>query len=168
MKKIILMLLFVGGFAASTMAQSSNDGGKFNIGVEAGLPVGDASNLYTTFLGASIKYEYPVAESVFVTGSVGYNAGLIKSEIKDALGFQSAYSYIPLKAGLKYYVQEGFFVEGQLGATISTESGAGAAFTYAPGIGYTFDGGFEAGVRYEAWSKNGTTSQIGLRIGYRF
>ena len=62
-----------------------------------------------------------------------------------------------------------FFLEGQLGVVFSTESGGGSAFAYAPGIGYTFDGGFEAGVRYEGWPKDGfTTSQIGFRLAYRF
>jgi hypothetical protein len=49
------------------------------------------------------------------------------------------------------------------------QDGGGTAFLYAPGIGYMLDGGFEAGVRYEGWSKSdGTISQIALRLAYNF
>ena len=93
---------------------------------------------------------------------------MTKSDLK-AQGAKSSYGFIPFKAGLKYYFNgPGFFGEAQLGATFSTESGGGTAFTYAPGVGYSFDGGFEAGIRYEAWSKNGTTSQVALRVAYSF
>src|SRR6266581_2494413 len=74
---------------------------------------------------------------------------------------------IGLEAGLKYYIQDGFFAEGQLGVVFSTESGGGSAFAYSPGVGYSFASGFEAGLRYEGWPKDGaTTSQIGLRLAY--
>jgi hypothetical protein len=166
MKKILLALLILGGTAFATFAQSK-DGGKFSIGFEAGLPVGDAHNVYSSVFGGSLKYELPIAESTFFTLSAGYNSFQVKSELKD-LGFEKSDGAIPLKAGIKYYFDRGFFAEGQLGASFSTQSGGGTAFVYAPGIGYTFDGGFEAGVRYEGWSHNGTISQVGLRLAYRF
>jgi hypothetical protein len=170
MRRILLLAVLIVSAASASFAQTSKskDEGKFSIGLEAGLPIGDASDAYNFVIGASVKYEYPVAPSLYVTGSVGYNAFLTKSALKD-LGAKSSYGFIPLKAGLKYYIQDGFFAEGQLGVVFSTESGGGSAFAYSPGIGYSFDGGFEAGVRYEGWPKDGaTTSQIGLRLAYRF
>jgi hypothetical protein len=170
MRKTLLLAALLVGVALTSFAQTSksSDQGKFSIGFEAGLPIGDASDFYSAVLGGSFKYEYPVATSTFLTGSVGYNAFLVKSEFKDE-GEKSSFGFIPVKVGLKYYIQNGFFAEGQIGVTFSTESGGGSAFAYAPGIGYSFDGGFEAGVRYEGWPKDGfTTSQIGLRLAYRF
>lgn len=168
MKKLLLVLAIVGGAAFSSFAQTkSGDSGKFSIGAEAGLPVGDAHNIYSSVFGGSIKYELPIAESTLFTISAGYNSFQLKSEFKD-LGLRSSDGAIPVKAGIKYYLNQGFFAEGQLGAAFSTESGGGTAFVYSPGIGYTFDGGFEAGVRYEGWSHDGTVSQIGLRLAYRF
>lgn len=170
MRKILLVAALMVGVAFTSFAQksASKDAGKFSVGLEAGLPIGDASDFYSAVLGVSFKYEHPIATGTYVTISAGYNAFLTKSEFKDA-GAKSSYGFIPLKAGLKYYIQDGFFAEGQLGVVFSTESGGGSAFAYAPGIGYSFDGGFEAGVRYEGWPKDGaTTSQIGLRLAYRF
>jgi hypothetical protein len=170
MRKLLLVAVLIVSAASASFAQTSksSDVGKFSIGLETGLPVGSASDAYNFVIGASFKYEYPVAQSLFVTGSVGYNAFLTKSELKN-LGAKSSYGFIPLKAGLKYYIQDGFFAEGQLGVVFSTESGGGSAFAYSPGIGYSFAGGFEAGLRYEGWPKDGvTTGQMGLRLAYRF
>ncbi|WP_295767482.1 hypothetical protein [uncultured Mucilaginibacter sp.] len=169
MKKVLLGLALAAGISANSFAQSgsSENKGGFSIGIEAGLPVGDAADFYSAVLGASLKYEHPVAESTFITGSAGYNAFLTKSRYKD-LGFESTSGAIPVKGGIKQMLGSGFFGEAQLGAAFSTSSGGGTAFIYAPGLGYNFSPSVDAGVRYEAWSNNGTTSQVGLRIGFKF
>ena len=172
MKKILLTLAVIGVAAFSSVAQTTtapapaNGGSKLNIGIEGGLPLGDASNGYTVIIGGSIKYEVPTGKNTFFTVSAGYNSFLANNELKEfGLGSEG---FIPVKAGLKYYSDEGFFIEGQLGVVFSTESGGGHAFAYSPGIGYTLKGGFEVGFRYEGWVNDGTVSQLGLRLGYRF
>lgn len=169
MKKLLLCLAFLGFTAIAANAQSAkSDGGKFSIGVDAGLPVGDAHKVSNFAIGGSLKYDHPIADQLFLTGSAGYTRFLYKSEIKDAFGV-SGEGFIPVKAGVKYYFDDAFFAEGQLGAAFSTESGGGTGFAYAPGVGYSFAGGLEAGVRYEGWSHNGsTTSQVALRVAFRF
>lgn len=169
MKKILLAIALLSG-ATSSFAQTTSttkDGGKFSIGVEAGLPVGAVSDISNFAIGGSLKYEYPVATNTLISISGGYTNFLYKSDIKDLTG-KSGEGFIPVKAGLKYYFNQGFFGEGQVGAVFSAESGGGTAFAYAPGIGYSFKGGFEAGVRYEGWSKNGTVSQLAVRLAYSF
>jgi len=167
MKKVLLALAIIAGTAFTTFAQTkSGDSGKFSIGLEGGLPLGNTKDFYNYVIGGSLKYELPIAPSTWFTISAGYNSFHPKKVWKD-LGGESV-GFVPVKVGVKYYIENGFFAEGQLGAAFGTKSGYGTAFAYSPGIGYTFDGGFEAGVRYEGWSKNGTTSQIGLRLAYRF
>lgn len=168
MKKFLILLSLL-GFLAFKSAAQTNDGPKFNIALEGGLPLGTSKQLFSSIIGASLKYEYPLADNVFVTASAGYSGWLIKHEYSDFDGAKSVYSFVPLKAGIKGYLQEGFFLEGQVGASIYAGSnGKSTSFIYSPGIGYTFDGGFEAGVRYEAWVKDGTASQVALRLGFRF
>ncbi|MEO6150840.1 MAG: hypothetical protein ABIN95_13730 [Mucilaginibacter sp.] len=163
MKKFLLALVVLGGAALNSFAQSSEDGGKFSIGFEAGLPVGSAKDAYSSALGGSLQYDQPVADNLFVTITAGYTS----LKYKGAGGGSGG--VVPVKAGLKYYFSEGFFGEAQAGAAFFTKKpNSGAAFAYAPGIGYTFAGGFEAGVRYETWSKNGSTSLAALRLAYRF
>lgn len=176
MKKILLTFALIGGIAWSGFAQTSttaapstpaSGGSKFSIGIEGGLPVGDDSEVFGKVIGGSIKYEVNTATNTFLTLSAGYNSYILKSKFSEP-GERSSTGFVPLKAGIKCYTDGSFFVEGQLGIVFSTETGGGHAFVYSPGIGYSFSGGFEAGVRYEGWSNGGTSSQVGLRLGYRF
>lgn len=172
MKKQLLTLLLVAGVAASSFAQSKSDssstksGVKFSIGAEAGLPVGDASTGYSFVLGGSAKLEVPTTTNTWLTVSAGYNAFFLKDLFK-GYGIPSTSGFVPVKAGLKCYTSD-FFFEAQAGIVWSTDSGGGHAFAWSPGIGYTFKGGFEAGVRYEGWTNDGTVGQISARLAYRF
>ena len=173
MKKVLLLLTVLCGLSIGAFAQSSDNTGKWNIGLDAGLPLGSLKNAYSSALGLSVKYEHPVATSTFVTLSAGYQRFFFDGDVKDALKAvgidKSGVGVIPVKAGLKYYFSEGFFGEAQAGAAFSTESNGNTSFVYAPGIGYTFAGGFEAGVRYEGYSSDGNNQGMAaLRVGFRF
>jgi hypothetical protein len=171
MKKVLLTLAVLGGVAFGTFAQSkSNDVGKFSIGVEAGIPVGDVSNGYNFVIGGSLKYEQPIATDLAFTLSAGYSSFMGKTvDLGGAsVKFPNA-GFIPVKAGIKYHFAEAFYGEAQLGASFSTESGGKAGFAYSPGIGYNLGGGIDLGVRYEGWSySGGTTSQVAARLAYSF
>lgn len=173
MKTQLLTLLFTAGIAVSSFGQSKSDslsapksGVKFSIGAEAGLPVGDASDGYNLVLGGSVKLEVPTTTSTWFTLSAGYNAFFLKSEFK-GYGISSTSGFVPVKAGLKCYTSD-FFIEAQAGIVWSTENGGGHAFAWSPGIGYTFNKGFEIGARYEGWTNDGTVGQISARLAYRF
>jgi hypothetical protein len=162
MKKVLLATLLFVGVAATSFAQ---DGGKFSVGVEAGLPVGDASNTHNFVIGGSLKYDLPIADATAFTITAGYSS----FQGKTILGTKiPAAGFVPVKAGIKYFLAESFYGEAQLGAAFSTQSGGGTAFAYSPGIGYKFSDVVDLGVRYEAWSKNGTVGQIGARLGFSF
>ncbi|WP_345212617.1 hypothetical protein [Mucilaginibacter gynuensis] len=168
MKKFLFSLVVLGGTVFSSFSQTTPaDKGRFNVGLELGAPVGDASEGFSFVIGASLKYEHPVVENFFLTGSAGYSNFRIKSDYK-VEGGKSGFGFIPVKVGGKYYFQKGFFGEAQFGAVFSTEEGMGTAFAYSPGIGYSFTDNVEAGIRYEAWSKDGTIGQFGLRLAYKF
>lgn len=166
MKKLFLSLSFVGA-AFGSFAQSSNGPGKFSIGAEATIPTGDAHQFFNYGIGGSLKYEYPLSKTVFITVSAGYESLHAKSDPQEP-DAKSSFGFIPVKAGIKPYLDGGFFLEGQLGTVFSTEKGGGNSFLYSPGLGYTFNGGLEIGVRYEAWSNGGTIGQVGARLAYRF
>jgi len=171
MKKLLLTFTVLSLIAVSTYAQAPDSASKrgvaFSVGLEAGFPVGDISNIYGFVLGGSVKLELPTAPQAFFTLSAGYNSFMVKGLVKDALGISST-GFIPLKAGLKYYASQGFYLEGAAGIVFSTESGGGHAFAFSPGLGYTLGNGLELGIKYEGWSNEGTTGQIAARIAYRF
>ncbi|MES2426920.1 MAG: hypothetical protein V4560_08085 [Bacteroidota bacterium] len=166
MKRILLTLAVLGAAVCSSFAQSKSDGGgKFSVGVEAGIPVGDVSNAYNFVIGGSLKYAQPIASDVAFTISAGYSSFMGKT----VAGFKvPSAGFVPVKAGIKYNFAEAFYGEAQLGAAFATQSGGGTAFAYSPGIGYNFGGGVDLGVRYEGWSHNGTVSQIAARLAYSF
>jgi hypothetical protein len=173
MKKILLSLAILGLTAISASAQTTPTTGKFSAGFEAGVPFGSLiKDISSVAIGGSLKYDYPIADGVFITGSAGYTNFIYKSDYKEFLkdfGInKSGEGFVPVKAGIKYYVSGGFYGEAQGGVVFTTESGGGTAIAYAPGIGYTWDDSVEVGVRYEGWSKNGTISQAALRLAYRF
>jgi hypothetical protein len=169
MKKFLFALVILVSAVFSSHAQSSKDGGKFSIGLEAGLPIADFNKTHTFAIGGSVKYDQPVGANTFVTLSAGYSSFRGKEGIR-------SFGFVPVKAGIKYFFNQGFFGEGQIGAAFSTQGGAGGgnaigggtAIAYAPGFGYSFNRNIEVGVRYEAWYKDGTISQIGLRLAYKF
>lgn len=169
MKKVLLATLLFVGVAATSFAQ---DGGKFSIGVDAGLPLGDAKDVSSVFVGGSLKYDQPIAEKTAFTLTAGYSY-LAYNDMGKAVSKligenKSGVGFIPVKAGIKYFFADAFYGEAQLGAAFSTQKGAGTAFAYSPGIGYKFSDVIDLGVRYEAWSKNGTTNQIAARLGFSF
>jgi hypothetical protein len=172
MKKVLLLLTVLCGLSISSFAQSSKEGGKFSIGVEAGVPLGDYKDVTNFVIGGSLKYDHPIAEGTFVTLSAGYSKFLSNDDAK-ADGFK--FYGIPVKAGLKHFFAEGFYGEAQVGAAFTKTSVEGfgstskTAFAYAPGIGYAFGGGVDLGVRYEGWSlSGGTASQIAARLAFSF
>jgi hypothetical protein len=172
MKKFLFSLLILGLTVISSLAQTQSDGGKFSGGLGVGVPFGPISAISSMTLGASFKYEYPIADNLFVTVSAGYTNFIYKSDYKDQLrdlGInKSGEGFVPIKAGIKYYIKGGFYGEGQGGVVFSTMKDGGRAIAYAPGIGFTFDEGVEIGARYEGWSNYGTINQVVLRLAYRF
>ncbi|HEY9534756.1 MAG TPA: outer membrane beta-barrel protein, partial [Mucilaginibacter sp.] len=172
MKKIILTLALLGGVLINASAQKT-DPGKFSLGLEAGVPVGSARNTSTFTIGGSLKYGFAVASKTSLTVSGGYIYFPYRGDVTSAvLGYaktNSGEGYIPLKAGVKYFLCDLFYAEAQLGTTISTASGGGTWFAYAPGVGYRFDTHADLGLRYEGWAQSGfTKGQIAVRLAYSF
>ena len=170
MKKILLAALLLCNVVA--FAQRSPKG---SIGFEAGLPVGQADQVYSSVLGGTFKAEFPSSGSKALnyTLTVGYQSFMVKSEYKR---FINNATYVPIKGGLKYYTSNNFYLEGEIGASINTNSGYTAsrtAFMYAPGIGVnlplTSGNAFDLGLRYESRVEDGgSLSQFALRLAYKF
>ncbi|HTD40116.1 MAG TPA: outer membrane beta-barrel protein [Mucilaginibacter sp.] len=172
MRKVLLLAVLIVSTVTLSFAQTkkSKDEGKFSIGIDPGIPVGDASNYSSFAIGGDLKYSLPVATNFYVSLSAGYDVFIGKSlTIGGVSGNYANVKGIPVKVAGRYNFNgpTGFFGEVGFGAAF-IQDGGGTAFLYAPGVGYALDGGFEVGVRYEGWSKNGTISQIALRLAYSF
>lgn len=177
MKKCILLTSIATLFVLQVLAQdepsastTSPSGRKFSVGLDFGLPMGDEGDVYSISFGGSGKMEVPFSDAFYGTVTAGFTSLYLKEEFNDLFDPQG---FIPVKAGGKYYFGNmNYYVEGEVGAVFGIEDGAGTAFAYAPGLGISFPvsdkGAIDAGARYEGWSNDGTFSQIGFRIAYKF
>ncbi len=165
MKKVIFSLVIVAiSFTANAQSKKSSEGTfKFGAGALIGLPVGDMATYASLAYGADLQGEYVASEQVGITLSAGYLRFAGKS------GFTITGGLIPVLAGVRVTFADKIYGSAQLGVSLSTESGGGSAFTYAPGIGYKVSDNFDLLLKYQAATKSGaTTSFIGVRAGFTF
>lgn len=172
MKKLFLLTAIAGLFAF-TSVNAQTKAPKLSIGAEFAFPMGDFGDVAKLGFGGSLQYQHPIAPSFLLTGSAGYTTFQGKDYDFGGVTIDGgSFGTIPVKAGARYYFGENFFAGAELGAGFSTEEGGSTVFIYSPGIGVDFPvsdkGSIELGGRYEAWSNNGTSSFIGLRLAYNF
>ena len=78
----------------------------------------------------------------------------------------TARTAIPLKAGLRVYAINRFYVGGEAGAALPTHGGA--LFVLSPSVGLRINDAVDIGLKYEHYSSSYVPDQLALRIGYRF
>jgi len=194
--KITALALALAAFTFGAKAQTKTtptDGLKFSIGVDGGIPTGKSNDLYNWNIGGSAQLDIPVASKLFVTVNAGYDNIFGKKNVNvttvtatstvtvkaDVQNIQ----LLPAKAGLKYFIADGFYVQGEAGAAFLLNKkdvgyDRGTAFIYAPQVGVVLpvsnSGSIDLGVRYEASTNyssiyNGSSINfIGLRAAYAF
>lgn len=179
MKRKNLSLLFIAVACAllSTNVASAQNG-RFSIGAEVSLPMGDFGDAVGIGVGGSLRYEIPMGDNLGLTAT----AGFLSFSAKETDGITE--TMIPVQLGAKYYFQEqqeGFYGMVEVGIhsmTIKTpaydfgiiqipsESVSETDLSYAPEVGYHL-ANFDIGVRYQMIATTGsTTSYLGLRLAY--
>jgi hypothetical protein len=195
--RISALALAFAAFAFSAKAQTTTptststttkDGIRYSIGVDAGLPLGNFKDNNRWNLGGSVQADIPViSKQLFVTVNAGYNNIFGKKDVLTINGSSlnaPNFNLIPVKAGLKFFPVQNFYIQGEAGAAfLLNKNDVGAnkstAFVYAPQVGVQFpisaNGNFiDAGVRYEATTKFTTgvdeskVSFLGIRVAYGF
>jgi hypothetical protein len=172
MKKFFFMAVALVALTATTsMAQ-----GRFSVGADLALPMGDFGDVSGLGFGGSLKYEGAINDNINWTGSVGY---LSFSE-KDDSGVKI--SMIPILAGAKYYFNtsfEGFYAGAELGLSINKAkvdlgdfggevSDSSTDFAFAPQIGYHL-ANIDLTARYLVVSTDGeSANSLGFRVAYVF
>jgi hypothetical protein len=189
--KITALALALAGFTLSAKAQTNPtstkttaNGIRYSIGVDAGIPTGKLSDNYNWNLGGSLQADIPVASQLFVTVNAGYNNIFGKDVTIGTTTVKATnIQLLPVKAGLKFFPVQNFYIQGEAGAAFvlnksNLHADKNAVFVYAPQIGYQFalagNNYIDAGVRYEASTKLYNTAAdskvnfVGLRVAYGF
>lgn len=172
-RKLLLSGLFVVLAAGISFAQPRPVRPMFSIGAEFAFPdkAGSFGNEFSMGFGGSGKFEVPFTASLYGTANAGFVSFYRKKNLNGTRG--SNKSYVPLKAGLKYYFNRSLFVSGEVGASIGIQKNAGVAFAWAPEAGFmiplTERHAVSVGLRYERWARiGGNINQTGLRVAYQF
>jgi hypothetical protein len=189
---VLALAAFTFGAKAQTKSTTTPTGPRLSIGADAGIPTGGLSDGYNWNLGGSAQVELPIANQLFLTVNAGYNNIFGKKNVTIATvtgtttttikGDVQNIQLLPVKAGLKFFPVNNFYVQAEggagfllnkkdLGYTKST------AFIYAPQVGVllplTASTNLDLGVRYEGSTKytsadGSTLNFVALRVAYSF
>ena len=169
MKKYWLLLLF-SPFIGSALKAQERTTKAFSIGPELNLLQRSAYNIG---YGVSGKFELPITGTVSLAVSAGINQFHRKSFLIGSAS-QGNDTFIPLKAGIRYYFDPHFYTEGELGTVIDHNNGYNQnLFAYAVGTGILLPlkqsnkNMIDIGFRFEDWAKN-RAQQFAIRVAYRF
>ncbi|RZK43016.1 MAG: hypothetical protein EOO90_05005 [Pedobacter sp.] len=135
------------------------------LGPEVAFPAGQSANQSPIGFGASLKAEVGISEKFSFTGSGAVMSFLGKRFFRQR---QPTNSYVPIKAGLKYYTDENFYIEGQIGASLPMNHSGRTAFAWSPGIGSFVknkrnSSQLDVGLRYEGWVSSSLLTTTGRR-----
>jgi hypothetical protein len=161
MKKVFLIgSLLIAGIIGANAQKSFT----FGAGINAGLPIGDASNISSFAVGGELQGELKFTENVSAVFTTGYTHFIGKDL---GLGIKISYAAVPILAGVRYYPTEKFFVGAQIGYGFFTGDAEGGGFAYKPQVGYDA-GKVQLALSYNAISDNGTISWLGLSGIFKF
>ncbi len=163
-----IVAMVIAMFLGSNVKAQTTDSNalRLGIGLEAGLPTGNAHNISNFELGGTARLQYGLSHNVAVMLTSGYYNMFGKGD-NNSLGI------IPVKAGVKLFAGDGFYFSGEAGAAFetSTDPYTGTKNTkldLSPGIGYATKT-WDFGVRYENFSGNSNSyGLVGLRVAYGF
>jgi hypothetical protein len=166
MKKLLPLIFLFSYIAAYSQGQSKPQKA-FGVGLDIAFPT---NSIYNVGFGGSGKAEVPIIGNVSLTATAGFTSFYYKSSFLGNTKTQAPSGFLPLKAGAKYYISEGFYLEGELGTAIETNYSKNKlfAFSFSPGfiIPTGKHTGIDVGLRYENWG-SGRVRQTGIRVAYR-
>ncbi|HQW69471.1 MAG TPA: hypothetical protein PLH25_07375 [Flavobacterium sp.] len=131
MKKIILVVaLFIGTATFAQDVEINSKNSWLKLGLNAGLPVGDAADASSFAVGLDLRGQYLVTEHFGIGVTSGYNHFFGKDGLDD-------FGLVPLAAFGRYYFQtEGVFLGADLGYGFLTNIDNSGGLYVNPQVGY--------------------------------
>ncbi len=174
MKRLVITGLLLALVSCYTQAQTGRDAPypvrpRFNADLDFSIPGGEYGHHFGIGFGGSGGLDIPVTKSLYATGSAGVMSlyqGARNKEVETR-------SYVPVKAGAKYYFNSFVYAQMEIGTALGIQQGAGTAFIMTPGAGVSYHiterAAINAGVRFETWNREGgNINQLAFKVGYQF
>ncbi len=155
------------------MAATTTDASRWRlgIGVEGGLPTGNANNYYTWELGGTARLQYDASKSFAWTLTSGYYNFFGKDNLAAPGGGTynaASLGIVPVKLGIKAFFLPKVYFGAEAGAGFETYSGGNTKLILSPALGYASKS-WDIGVRYENFSgQDNNYGLVGLRVAYAF
>ncbi len=135
-----------------------------------GTPVGDFRNGYRSVLGVEGLAGFAVASNVYVTGTIGYQSFAADPAYPEIYYNYGNITMIPLKAGVRFYPVQQFFVTGNLGTGLVKDAellARESRFIYDVGAGLHISK-LQASIHYDAIKRvnsPGSSNSIVVKVG---
>ena len=176
-------LMMSSALALSIVSSSAFAAEKMGIGADAefALPVGNLSDAAGIGFGALGKFNFNLNDNLSLTGRLGFVYHLAK----DFGGISVGISYVPVRAGVKYFFMgnnDGVYAGGEAGvnylmthvsSSVPGLSGLGgdSSLKFGLGVGGGYQLGkldFRGGLNFLDVGHFGDSIVIALNVGYRF
>ena len=148
MKKSLLLLLVLFGTVFGVYAQDYEPTPAISAGFSIGATVGPHSGEFPVASGVHVKLELPIANQLSFMATIGYTgyiSGNGYNAYTDTYGDSytsgELVNFVPITGGLRYYVANKLFVQGDVGASFNINNGnvytnSKTALLASPSIGY--------------------------------
>ena len=172
-------MLFIVNTAKSQGFIGRGSGIKYSLGAETGLAVNYLAKNYNAVAGLSVQVDFPILDGqLFATVNSGFNNVFLKST---SVEYEDDMQVIPIKAGLKYFLKNSFYAQGDMGVSFLLNKtfcleGKQAALVLAPQVGMMIPVNHincvDIGFRFEATGKfyacDKQNNIVSLRIAWAY
>jgi len=155
-------IFFTGNvYAQTTPTTTDTNPWRFGIGLEAGVPTGNANTISNFELGGTARLQYDMTSHFAWTLTSGYYNMFAKD------GYSSL-GLVPVKLGIKEFFAPKFYFGAEAGAAFETDQSKDTKLDLSPTLGWA-NHTWDVGVRYENFSGQGNNyGLVGLRVAYAF
>ena len=146
---------------------------RFGIGLEGGIPTGNANNISNFELGGTARLQFDASDHFAWTLTSGYYNMFGKdvtviTPAGSVTGQAASLGIVPVKLGIKAFFAPKFYFGAEAGAGFETVSGGNTKLILSPALGFA-NRTWVVGVRYENFRGQGNSYGLaGLRIAYAF
>jgi hypothetical protein len=165
--KILSIIVAIIGLTSASYAQKGN--AIFGGNVVLGAPLGDFRTNYKSVVGIEGFAGFGVTQKVYLTGTLGFQSYAPEPSSYDGV-YYGKITMIPLKAGVRFYPANNFFLTGNAGIGLvrdETIQARESRFAYDAGVGLNFSI-FSASVHYDAIKRvnaPGSSNAVLLKLG---